>query len=178
MLNVKILVKVTDFQELYNLKILILVLLITTIYIMKINRLLVFVLGMLLYFPAQAQEQQLSTSETPQEIKTYIGKHFPDQQIVSVEKEKKYRGVEYEVELNDDTTVEFDEDFTPTKIDTDHRALPQDLVPKPIADYVSQNYPGRIITSWEKKYSGQEVELNDDRELLFSKDGKFKRADR
>jgi len=120
----------------------------------------------------------LSQQETPKEIKAYVAKNFPNHKIISVEKKKKYIGLEYEVELDDETTLEFDEVFKVTKIDTEHKPLPENLVPANIKSYVTKHYPDMKITSWEKKRKGEKVELNDDLELYFDNNGKFKRLDR
>lgn len=145
---------------------------------MKKTSLILFVFGLLFSFNTQAQDRQLSQQETPKEIKAYVAENFSNHKIVSVEEEKKYVGLEYEVELDDDTTIEFDQAFTVTKIDTEHKPLPANLVPDNIKSYVSKHYPNMHITSWEKKRKGEKVELNDDLELYFDDSGRFKRMDR
>src|SRR5699024_4641471 len=108
----------------------------------------------------------------PKQIKKYVQKHFPDNTIVKAEMEKEILGpVEYEVKLNNRTEIEFD-DTKMVKIES-HSELPGSVIPDKIAAYVKSNYPNNYIIQIEIEHNRRGVELNDDLELIFDKNGNF-----
>ena len=52
-----------------------------------------------------------------------------------------------------------------------HGAVPAALVPEAIAKLMATNYPNAKIAQIEKRGSGYEIELSDDREMLFDASG-------
>lgn len=125
---------------------------------------------------AQAQKQYLEESQAPKEILNYIKTNFPDQKIVSIKEEKKTTKTEYEVNLFDMTELEFDRNYQIKEIES-KTALPNQVVPQAVSDYVTKNYPSNKILEWKRKSKGQKIELDNDLELYFDFDGKFLRAD-
>ncbi len=101
------------------------------------------------------------------EINTFVDTYFPQVGIRKVERD----GNKYEVELTDNTDIDFNLSFEWTKIDCDdsyvYGSVPTELVPMQIADYVTVNFPNNHIDQIEKKYYGWDVELNNDHEIKF-----------
>ena len=101
------------------------------------------------------------------EINTFVGTYFPQVGIRKVERD----GNKYEVELTDNTDIDFNLSFEWKKIDCDesnvYGSVPTELVPVQITDYVTANFPGKHIDSIEKKYNGWEIELNNGLEITF-----------
>ena len=52
-------------------------------------------------------------------------------------------------------------------------AVPADLIPASIAEYVKTHFPGTQIVKIDKERRGYEVELSNDLDLQFNKNGKF-----
>ena len=107
-----------------------------------------------------------NTSNYP-EINTFVDTYFPQTSILKVERD----GNKYEVELTDNTDIDFNLSFEWTKIDCDesnvYGSVPTELVPVQITDYVTANFPNNHIDQIEKKYYGWDVELNNDHEIKF-----------
>ena len=107
-----------------------------------------------------------NTSNYP-EINTFVDTYFPQTSIRKVERD----GNKYEVELTDNTDINFNLSFEWTKIDCDesnvYGSVPTELVPVQITDYVTANFPNNHIDQIEKKYYGWDVELNNDHEIKF-----------
>jgi len=118
----------------------------------------------------------LSEAEIPVEIKSYIIDHFPSNSINSTEKNTVQNETFYTVFLSGNLNLEFNSQFDITDIDAETE-LPDSVIPQPIRDYVSQNYPNNFITDWEIEDGYQEVELNNGVELEFTLDGVFIRVD-
>ena len=101
------------------------------------------------------------------EINTFVDTYFPQVSIRKVKRE----GNKYEVELTDNTEIDFNLSFEWKKIDCDesnvYGSVPTELVPVQITNYVNANFPGKHIDSIEKKYNGWEIELNNGLEITF-----------
>ena len=101
------------------------------------------------------------------EINTFVDTYFPQASIRKVERD----GNKYEVELTDNTDIDFNLSFEWKKIDCDdsniYGSVPTELVPVQITDYVTANFPGKHIDSIEKKYNGWEIELSNGLEITF-----------
>lgn len=84
---------------------------------------------------------------------------------------------DYEVILNDGTELDFNKKGELKEIDCGSKAVPDNLILKPIRDFVKKNYPKSKIVTLEINKSNYEVELNSGQELKFDRAGKFLRVD-
>ena len=108
------------------------------------------------------------TSTNYPEITTFVETYFSQVGIRKVEHE----GNKYEVELTDNTEIEFNLSFEWKSIDCEesqvYGMVPNNLVPAQITDYVNANYPGKHIDKIEKKHNGGwEIELSNGLEITF-----------
>lgn len=118
----------------------------------------------------------LTNAEIPSEIIAYVSTHFPADSIIRAEREIENNVVTYDIYLNDSLNLEFNSEFEIIEIDGIAQ-LPDSVIPQPILDYVSQNYPSNFITGWELEANHQQVELNNGIELEFDMYGNFIRID-
>lgn len=139
---------------------------------MKTLKLFTLVFCCFMYMNTSAQEEKLTAEQVPEQIKSYISTHFSGHKIYKAEKETKRHKTEYEIKLNKDVELEFNGDFAIKQIES-HAELPDSVIPDKIKQYVQENYPDHEITEWKRKHLGQEIELNDDLELIFDKEGNF-----
>lgn len=123
-----------------------------------------------------AQDRYLRTEEYPQEITSFVAKHFPNSDIVSIKEEKETRKTEYEVKLRNMEELEFDGDYKIKSIEAKSE-LPNSVIPEKIREYVAKNYPQNKIEEWKRKRKGQEIELDNGLEILFDFDGNFIKLD-
>ena len=87
---------------------------------------------------------------------------------------------EYKVIFTTGEKIEFDRKGKWTEIDCRRNAVPAKLVPAKIASYVKTNMAGKKIVKMERDISKgtYEVELEDDTEIKFDKNGNVIKFDR
>ncbi|KJJ40132.1 hypothetical protein MB09_02695 [Aequorivita vladivostokensis] len=118
----------------------------------------------------------LSEAEIPAEIMAYLNEHFASNAIIRALKEMDDNTVEYEIYLDGDYELEFNENFEIISIEG-ITELPDSVIPQSILDYVTQNYPNDFIVEWELEDDHQQVELNNGIEIKFTLNGEFIRVD-
>lgn len=116
------------------------------------------------------EDEPMSSSDLPTTAKDFIVANFPSSSIISVVKDK----TEYDVVLSDGTKIEFNKDGEWMDVDAaPTKALPSGFYPDTIDKYVAENYEGFVINEISKVNTGFEVDLTNDVELLFGKEGNF-----
>ncbi len=118
----------------------------------------------------------ISESQIPPALLAYQAAHFPNNPITKVVKDIEGNTVTYEMFLQGQFELEFNGSYAIQDIDGRSK-LPDSVIPEPILDYVSQNYPDRFITDWELETNHQQVELDNKLELEFDRAGAFIRID-
>lgn len=121
---------------------------------------------------AQNKDQWFTAEQSPQQIKTYVAEHFPNNRIDITKKDWEFLNLDYEVKLDNRIELEFDENFNIKKVEAPS-ALPKSIVPKAIRDYVAQHFPKAQIITWESDRNNQIVELDNGFELYFSQQGEY-----
>ncbi len=121
-----------------------------------------------------AQNQAKNENSLPNNSKEFLQQHFPSLQITYVQIEDDQ---DYDVTLSDGTNVEFFKDGNWEKVECFGKAIPESVVPAKILDYVKANYPKLYIEELSIERNGYDVELNNNLDILFSKDGDFKKID-
>lgn len=104
----------------------------------------------------------------------YADTHFPNHEILQVTKDTDNGAITYDVALEGNIELEFNEAKEITEIDATTQ-LPNSVIMVEIQNYVQANYPSQVITSWELKLSEQHIELNNDVDLVFDLEGIFLR---
>ncbi len=115
----------------------------------------------------------IAQSELPSAAKTFISKHFSNDQVRKVEKDNGRRGTEYEVDFTSGAEVDFTSngDWKEVKAARGN-AVPAAIVPAAIAKYVKDNFSGQTIVEISRKRGGYEVELSNGSELKLTEDAK------
>ena len=104
----------------------------------------------------------------PQKAQQFINTHFSGVEVLSATVDD-----DYEVYLANGTKVEFTMQGEWKEVKCPGAAVPAAIIPAAISKYVKANFPNSTIVKIDKKYSGYEVELNTDLELVFDKNGNF-----
>ena len=118
-----------------------------------------------------ASDVMIPAEQLPSAARTFIQKTFPEQAIAYAQLDYDDFRKTYEVHLNNGTKVDFDSKGTWDKVDCNFTAVPAKLVPTAIANYVKNNFAGAQIVKIDKEYYGYEVELSNDLDLKFNKQG-------
>lgn len=119
----------------------------------------------------------ITVDKLPAAAQTFIKEYFPGSDISYAKKDKELTKTTYEVVLQDGTEIDFDSKGQWDKIDCKRAAVPAMLIPDAIATYVQTNFPGQAIVKIDKELFGYEIELLNDLELKFDKNGRLVNID-
>ena len=126
---------------------------------------------------SSATVRVIPVNQLPEEAKKFVEAMFPGQTISYATLDKDIFSKTYEVRLDNFVEIEFDKNGAWDKVECNFIAVPADLVPASIAEYVKTNFPGAKIVKIDKERRGFEVELSNKLELRFNSNGKLLRID-
>lgn len=113
-------------------------------------------------------------SRLPQSARSFLDKYFPSVKISHIKIDSEVlQGKTYEVLLTDRTEVDFDSKGNWKEVDCKQKAIPSELLPTSVREYVKSNFPQEIVTKIERYRGGVEVELGNDYSLKFDRKGRF-----
>lgn len=115
----------------------------------------------------------ITKNDLPQSAQQFLNRYFSTCTIYQVLRD----GHEYEVKFTNGFEVDFDKNGDWKEVDCHISAVPSAIVPMTIANYVSTNFPQNYIVKISVDHHGYDVELNNDMDLEFDKNGKFLRRD-
>lgn len=130
-------------------------------------RLWIYLCVLIISLPLAAKDVPFNS--LPKEAVSFITTHFGE---LKVEKVKLESGV-YVVDFTNDYELAFDSKGNWIVVDCDEDAVPKDIIPQAILEFVSKNFVGDVITQIEQSKGEYNIELQSDVSLLFDKKGKF-----
>lgn len=116
---------------------------------------------------------EVPASQLPETAKAFVQNYFPGQVIDYVVLDTDFDGDVYEISLNNGVEIDFDVAGNWEKVDCYVDAVPEGIVPTPIAHFVKANYDGAAIVKIDKEHYGYEVEFDNGIELKFTADGQL-----
>lgn len=122
-------------------------------------------------------DKPVAPTQLPPEIQSFVQQYYPNQPITYAMKDRELFGSKYDVVLADGTQIDFKTDKTWDKIESRVTPIPAALIPPPIATYVNSTFPSVPIVKIDQERYGYEVELANDIELKFNKQGALKEMD-
>ncbi len=134
---------------------------------------ILFFAGLFLIFLFVSCDRHISADKLPQQAKTFLTQYFPGNTVISVERD----GFKYDVTLMDGTSIEFSHSGNWQDVDCQLMPVPAGIVPTPIQSYVEANFNLYFITKIKMERREYEVELNNDLDLKFDRNGNFMYAD-
>ena len=129
---------------------------------------------LLLGFVISAKAQKkIKTTELPKPAQEFLEKHFSYTTVEVAKKDAEHGEKGYEVKLKDGTEVEFWKDGSYREVDGDDKPIPTEFIPASVKDYVAKNYPNEKITHIDYGHKDLDVDLTNDIDLEFTKEGKI-----
>lgn len=122
------------------------------------------------------EEKVISNNDLPVEINEYIETHFSGNSILQSVIELDDFTKTYEVLLEGNFKLKFNRKKEIIDIEGKTK-LPDSVIPAKIGQYVALNYPDNFIIGWEIEGRNQQIELDNDLDLEFTKGGDFIRID-
>lgn len=140
---------------------------------MKKNLILLFCLAALSLFACETPDTPITKEQLPQIAQSFINLYFNDVQIAYIQKDND----SYDVKFSNGFEVDFNKKGEWKEVDCQASEVPAGIIPENIRNYVNANYNGFFIVQIGKDHSEYDVELNNGLELVFDKNGNFKRID-
>lgn len=157
---------------------------------MKLNKLSCILMfsGTMLFQAAEKKEITFKTEinseevsspfqQMPANIKSFLAKYYPKATVAKYESKTTVAGKKYEFKLNNGAEIDFDKNGNCEEI-SDKQGVPSALIPATINAYLSKNYKGVKVESIDKESNKIKVDLINDIDLEFDKNGKFLRIDK
>lgn len=138
------------------------------------NILTAALLGLAMSVTAQ---KKIEVTDLPPASINFIREYFPNTTVEKAKKDAEHGEKGYEVILSDGTEVEFWKDGKWREVDGDKKPIPTAYIDKPILDYVAKNYPNEKITHIDYGHKDVDVDLTNNIDLEFTKEGKFIKKD-
>ena len=132
---------------------------------------LIWAVALCLLITAGCSDKIIPNTELPIEAQTFIKTYFPEVPISYAKKDYEGLSCKYEVRLNDGTEINFSKKGVWDKVDCQMSEVPAALIPQMIANYVQTNYAGSVIVKIDKERYGHQIELSNDLEFKFDKNG-------
>lgn len=123
-------------------------------------------------------QKKIETTELPKAAQEFLQKHFSNTSVEIAKKDAEHGEKGYEVILKDGTEVEFWKDGSYREVDGDDKPIPTAFIPASIKEYVAKNYPNEKITHIDYGHKDVDVDLTNNIDLEFTKDGKFLKAEK
>lgn len=138
----------------------------------------IFAVSCILTLTACADHYQfINYSELPAQAQAFVQKYFNLEDISHVERDRDGVHYEYNVYFKNATEIDFDYQGNLQSIDCKHIAVPKGIVPEVIMSFISLHYPNLYVVEYVIDYRHQTVELNNEMELIFDREGRFLRMD-
>ena len=124
-----------------------------------------------------ARDEIISEQQLPAAAKTFVKQYFKNRTVSLAKKDVDLGSTSFDVVLNSGTKIEFNAKGEWKEVDCAPAAVPAALIPAAIAKYVKANYANLKIVKIERDAAGYDIELSNDVDLKFDKQGNFVRID-
>lgn len=121
-------------------------------------------------------KQPIAFNKTPKAVQTAALKNYTTDQILFITKDRELGKDEYEFSLADGTKIEFYENGQLHKVKS-REGVMDVFIPQEILKYVLATFPNSVITEYKCERWKQQIEINNDTDLIFSRKGKFLRIE-
>ncbi|WP_264550976.1 PepSY-like domain-containing protein [Flavobacterium sp. N2038] len=118
-------------------------------------------------------QKKIEISELPKESQQFLKQYFSHTSVDIAKKDAEHGEKGYEVILKDGTEVEFWKDGSYREVDGEDKPIPTGFISKEVKEYVSKHYPNEKITHIDYGHKDLDVDLTNNIDLEFTKDGKI-----
>lgn len=118
-------------------------------------------------------QKKIEIAELPKPAQDFLNKHFSNSEIDVVKKDAEHGEKGYEVKLKDGTEIEFWKDGSYREVDGGKKPIPTAFIPESVKNYVAKNHPNEKITHIDYGHKDLDVDLTNNIDLEFTKEGKI-----
>lgn len=115
-------------------------------------------------------DKVINKNQLPIPAQQFIDSHFAGVELLYAKEDCNIIFSSYEVRLANGVKLEFSSKGNWEEVDCNEGAVPVEIVPQPIKDYVEKNYAGERILVIEKNRNDYEIKLSNRLELKFDKE--------
>lgn len=112
-------------------------------------------------------DKPIQVNQLPQQAQTFISTYFANSKVAMAKMETDLFDKSYEVIFTNGDKVEFDRKGAWKEVSCKYSAVPNEVVPSAIREYVIANYPDTRILRLEKDKRDYEVKLSNGWEIKF-----------
>ncbi|MEN2487828.1 PepSY-like domain-containing protein [Flavobacterium sp. B11] len=131
------------------------------------------VIGLLVLSISASAQKKIEVTELPKPAQDFLKKYFSHTTVEIAKKDAEHGEKGYEVKLKDGTEVEFWKDGSYREVDGGDNPIPTAFIPENIKAYVAKNHPNEKITHIDYGHKDLDVDLTNNIDLEFTKDGKI-----
>ena len=115
-------------------------------------------------------DKVINKNQLPIPAQQFIDSHFAGVDLLYAKEDCNIFFSSYEVRLANGVKLELSSKGNWEEVDCNEGAVPVEIVPQPIKDYVEKNYAGERILVIEKNRNDYEIKLSNRLELKFDKE--------
>ncbi|MDE7074923.1 MAG: PepSY-like domain-containing protein [Odoribacter sp.] len=112
-------------------------------------------------------EKPIQVTQLPVAAQGVIKQHFADHQVTLAKVESELLSKNYKVIFTNGNHIEFDSKGNWEEVDCKFSSVPAAIIPTPIMEYITKNYPNVTVKKIEKDRKEYEVKLSNRIELSF-----------
>ncbi|WP_281631421.1 PepSY-like domain-containing protein [Flavobacterium luteolum] len=131
------------------------------------------VIGLLVLSISTSAQKKIEVTELPKPAQDFLKKYFSHTTVEIAKKDAEHGEKGYEVKLKDGTEVEFWKDGSYREVDGGDNPIPTAFIPENVKAYVAKNHPNEKITHIDYGHKDLDVDLTNNIDLEFTKDGKI-----
>ena len=117
----------------------------------------------------KADDRPVTLSQLPVAAQTFIKTNFPADKLSYATKDDDIIRPDYNVVLVSGVRISFDNSGALEKIEVGNNAMPENLIPVQIREFVKADYPEARITEYEVERRHYDVKLSNRLELKFDR---------
>lgn len=143
------------------------------------KKLIMVIMAAFAFFSCESSNPKLvEFSQLPSKAQTTIKSHFSDKVISTIFYDNELFDKDYEVRFEDGSKIDFDKDGDWINIEMKNNGgVPKSVIPSAINAYVSSKHSNNYVVDIDKECREYNVELNNGIDIVFDKNGNFKRYD-
>ncbi|KQO29045.1 hypothetical protein ASF10_22480 [Flavobacterium sp. Leaf82] len=137
------------------------------------KKIIIIALLLLVFGITANAQKKIEITELPKPSQDFLKMHFGNSEIDVVKKDAEHGEKGYEVKLKDGTEIEFWKDGSYREVDGGKKTIPTAFIPEAVKDYVAKNHPNEKITHIDYGHKDLDVDLTNNIDLEFTKEGKI-----
>ena len=105
-------------------------------------------------------DKPIQVNQMPAKAQTFINTYFKNHKVAMAKQESELFYKSYDVVFTNGERVEFDKSGDWTEVSCRHSAVPAEIIPTAISEYVKTNYPDAQILQIERDKNTYEITLS------------------